>query len=164
MSRETFLTLLRWLIGLVLLVTAWWLATQDHEEDPIDITRLVLGACAFLVGIAFLWTTIFHLATRPFFILIDQIFSPGGQLERPVLNLKLPAHYLNEARYDEALAEYRKILRFYPDETEAYEKAIWLETAVYERPHEAARLLRRAKRRRLTLDERFILLAGGKRE
>jgi len=164
MSRETLLILLRWFIGLALLVAAWWLATQNQEEDPIDITRLILGAIAFLVGVSLLWTTIFYLATRPFVSFVDQVFSPGGKLERPVLNLKLPAHYLNEARYDEALAEYHKILKYYPDEPEAYEKAIWLESSIYERPREAAKLLRRAKRRRLRLDERFVLLAGGKRE
>ncbi len=101
----------------------------------------------------------FYLATRPLMAVIDGIFLPGGRLEKPVLNLKLPAHYLDEARYEEALKEYRQILKHYPDETEAYEKSIWLEAAVFKRPAAARALLKRAKRRRLVLDPMMVSLA-----
>ncbi len=156
MSRDLLLALVRWLVGLVLLGLAWYLVIPQETEDPIDVPRLLLGAAAFVAGIAMLWPMILHLATKPLLRMVDSLFSPGGRLEKPILNLKLPAHYVNEGRYEEALAEYRKILRAHPGEAEAYEKAIWLEAEVFQRRGEAMKLLRRAKRRRVELDERVV--------
>jgi tetratricopeptide (TPR) repeat protein len=88
---------------------------------------------------------------------VDLIFSPGGRLEKPVLNLKLPAHYLKEGRYGEALAEYRRILKHHPDETEAWEKAIWLESRIFGRTAAAAKLERAARRRGLRPDPGSVI-------
>jgi tetratricopeptide (TPR) repeat protein len=153
---------LRWIGGLALLWTAWRL--KPDEIDPQNVHRLILGALAFLVGGGLLWPEIFRVATKPFLLLIDQVFFPGGKLERPFLNLKLPAHYIDEGRYEEALEEYLKILKHYPDEKEAYERAIWLLGGVFKRSGEASKLLRRAKRRGLALDEAITRLAewGGR--
>jgi tetratricopeptide (TPR) repeat protein len=147
----------RWLVGVGLLGLAWHWGTT--EQEPINVMRLLLAAFTFFAGVAVMWKPIFYFATRPFLAVIDGIFLPGGRLEKPVLNLKLPAHYLDEARYEEALEEYRQILKHYPDETEAYEKSIWLEAAVFKRPVAARALLKRAKRRRLVLDPMMVSLA-----
>jgi hypothetical protein len=149
-------TLVRWLFGIGFLGLSFWCTTTGYEQG--DHLKVLLGVGLLIPGFGCLWKTIFHLATRPFMMMIDSIFFPGGKLSKPVLNLKLPAHYINESRYDEALLEYRRILKHYPDEVEAYEKAIWLQLDVFANPSEAERLLRRARRRRLTLDERIIRL------
>jgi len=156
MFQTALATLLRCGIGLTLLGLAWHLVSTG--QDPLDVPRLLLAATAFLAGIASVWDLVFRLATRPFLLFIDLVFSPGGHFRKPVLNLKLPAHYLKEGRHEEALAEYRKILTHHPREPEAYEKAIWLEASVFGRNAEASKLLRRAKRRGLTLDERIVRL------
>ncbi len=161
MSSNAFSTVLRWIVGGASLWSAWYLATQGQEE-AIDLPRVLLGAGAFLVGIVLLWPTLFHLATRPFLSLIDLVFAPGGRLGKPVLNLKLPMHYLNEERYDEASAEYLKILKHYPQEPEAYEKMIWIESQIRRRPKEAMKWLRQAKRRKVALDERIVRIAEWK--
>lgn len=158
MSSHAFFTVLRWIAGGALLWGAWYLATQGQEE-AIDLPRILLGAAAFLVGMILLWPTLFHVATRPFLSLIDLVFSPGERLGKPLLNLKLPMHYLNEERYDEAAAEYLKILKHYPREAEAYEKMIWIESQIRRRPKEAIKWLRRAKRRKVALDERIVRMA-----
>lgn len=147
----------RWLVGIGLLGLAWHWGTK--EQDPIDWKRLLQAALTFFGGVAVMWRPIFYLATRPLMALVDGIFLPGGRLEKPLLNLKLPAHYLEEARYDEALAEYQQILKHYPDETEAYERSIWLEAAVFKRPGKARAVLKKAKRRRLILDPLMVSLA-----
>ena len=103
---------------------------------------------------AFLWTMLFMLATKPLMLLVDLIFSPGGRLEKPILNLKLPEHYLKEGRYEEALAEYRRILKHHPGETEAWEKAIWLESRIFGRTAAAAKLERTARRHGLRSGQR----------
>ena len=109
MNGSVILTLLRLLAGAGLLWLAWDLGTQ--QQDPVNPPRLLLSAAAFLGAIALLWANLFRLATKPLMLFIDLVFSPGGRLEKPVLNLKLPAHYLNEKRHEEALAEDHPSLR-----------------------------------------------------
>ncbi len=156
MSGSILLAVLRWVVATGLLWTAWHFATTGQE--PTNLERLLIAAAAFLGAFVLLWNPLIRLATKPLLALIDLVFSPGGRLERPLLNLKLPAHYLNEGRYDEALAEYRKILRHYPHEIEAYEKAIWILCRISNRPDEAMKLIRRARRRGVPLDDRIARL------
>ena len=156
MSPSATLTVIRRILGVLCLFLAWRWGTQD--QDPLDVSRLVAAIGAFLVGAVLLWSMVFDLATRPLFALVDLVFFPGGKFSRPVLNLKLPEYYVNEGRYAEALAEYRKIMRHHPDEAEAYERAIWIVQSVMQQPREAARLLRRARRRRLQLDPHIVSL------
>lgn len=153
----TLPSLLRWTAGAAFFMLAWRLVPR--ELGPSNVHRLMLAGLAFVVGGILLWPMIFRIATKPFFLLVDQVFFPGGRLERPVLNLKLPAYYVEQGRYEEALEEYRKILKHYPGEAEAYERAIWLLAAVFKRDGEALKLLRRAERRGLALDGDIVRLA-----
>lgn len=152
-----FFLFLRWILAAALLAAAWQLVSVEPDDEGGH--RFLLAGLLFLVAAALLWSYVFRLATRPFFNLIDLVFLPGGRLERPMLNLKLPAHYIEQGRYEEALEEYTKILRHHPDEVEAYEKAIWLWAAVFKRSEKAAAVLRKAERRRLVIDEAMVRLA-----
>ena len=156
MLRDHQGTLIRWIFGVGFLGLSFRCATTGYNRP--DFVLLLIGVLFLVIGIVFLWKTIFHVATRPLMLLVDSIFFPGGELPKPVLNLKLPAYYLNEGRFDEALIEYRKILKYYPDEVEAYEKTIWLYLTVFKEPREAEKLLRRAKRRHLALHQGISLL------
>lgn len=159
MTRESLKTTIRWLlaIGLFVFAVRKILPMRDLEADA-DPTPLVIAALASLLGAALIWADVFRLATLPLTALIDALIFPRTKLSRPVLNLKLPAHYLNQGRYEEALAEYRIILKHHPDEAEAYEKAIWLEASIFHRPAAAEKLLRRAARRGIELDERLGMM------
>lgn len=157
MMWDGVFNLTRWLAGIGLLGLAYHWGVK--MQDPIDPVALLIGIFCFFAGVVMMWKPIFFVVTRPFMAFIDAIFFPGGPIEKPVLNLKLPAHYLDEARYEEALAEYRQILKHYPDEAEAYEKAIWLEAAVFKDAAAAKSLLKRAKRRHLVLDPAIVSLA-----
>ncbi|HQZ26910.1 MAG TPA: hypothetical protein PK648_02080 [Verrucomicrobiales bacterium] len=152
MLREYQGTLIRWLFGVGFLGLSYRLATVGYLHT--DFAEVLAGVLCFVIGICFLWETIFHIATRPLTKMVDSLFFPGGKLSRPVLNLKLPAYYINEGRYEEALSEYQKILKYYPDEPEPYEKAIWLYLDVFASPREARKLHRRAKRRKISIDDR----------
>lgn len=154
MLRDYFSSIIRWLFGVGLLGLSYHFATTGYEN--MQFGRILSGAGLFVAGILFLWKTIFHLATRPLTRLVDSLFFPGGKLGKPLLNLKLPAYYINEGRYEEALTEYRKILKHYPDEIEAYEKTIWLLHDVFQDTGAAEKLIRQAKRRNLALDERVV--------
>lgn len=146
--------ILRWLAGIGFWGLALFLAKSSYDRG--DLSRLFLVAVPlFACGFAILWRPIFDLATRPLVWMIDAVFFPGGRLEKPMLNLKLPSYYLNQERYSEARAEYWKIIRHHPDETEAYEKLIWLALEIFEDPREAEKVLRKARKRNLALDGNY---------
>lgn len=153
MIWHRILSVLRLLIGLGLVWTAWIFAIQEQGEI-LDVMRLLIGMLLFLLGAAFLWSTLFRLVMKPFTWFIDLVFFPAGRLEKPILNLQLPAHYVKQERYDEALDEYHKIIRYHPQVQEAYERAIWLEVTVFQRPRRAKKLMRQARRNGVPLENR----------
>jgi len=161
MWREIQGAIIRWLFGLGFLGASFWCVQHAYRsEATIDFGSLLLALLLFLLGVVAIWKTVFDLATRPFMMLIDSIFFPGGKLAKPTLNLKLPDYYVREGRYDDALREYRRILKHHPDEVEAYEQAIWLHATIFDEPEEARKLLRRAKRRHLALDDRAVRMVS----
>ena len=155
MSQEFTRVVFRWIFGISFLGLAFWAATVGYR---IENYSLMFGSVPlFIVGIGIVWKQLFALAVQPLMLFIESIYLPGGKLSKPVLNLKLPAYYFNEGRYSEALEEYRKVLKYYPDEIEAYERLIWLHSEIFDEIGEARKLIRKAKRRHLVLDERVIL-------
>lgn len=129
-----------------------YLAKAGYESQLFHI--MFLGAPVFVLGVIIIWKPLFRLITHPIHLLIDSIFFPGGSLDKPLLNLKLPAYYIEEQRFEEARTEYRRIIKHYPNETEAYENLIWLELEIFKDGSEAKRLLRKARRRHLTLNQK----------
>lgn len=154
MRDEIFGTVFRWTLGVLFFsIFGWFL---KHAYDNADVVWILLSIPFFILGALSFWKTIFYLLTRPFLLLIDSIFFPGGKLAKPVLNLKLPSYYINQERYTEALEEYTKILKHHPTAAEAYEKAIWLYLEIFDEPGNARKLLRKAKSRGVSLDERVV--------
>ncbi len=152
MTEDAQKTLYRWILGVALFGIALWLAKKGYHT--LNPTYMGLAVICFVIGLTAVWESLFAAATRPFMILIESILFPGTKLAKPILNLKLPAYYVNEGRYDEALAEYRKVLKYYPDEAEAYDGAIWLYVEIFEEPEEAQKLFNKASQRHLALDDR----------
>ncbi len=126
----------------------------EGEFRPFDTSGLVIGGLLLALGFFAIVTNVIQIATKPFVLLIDSIFFPGGKLSKPILNLKLPEFYLREGRYEEALDEYQKIMRHYPDETAAYEGAIDLLVNEFSDLNEAGKIHRKSQRRHLILLER----------
>lgn len=130
----------------------------------MELTLMVSSIPAFVIGVLAIWAPLFTLLTRPLIAMVDSLFFPGGKLDKPVLNLKLPAYLINEGRYTEAIGEYRRILKYYPDEVEAYEKSIWLYEEIFHEPEKARHLFKQAERRKIVLDERFKRLVEKRKE
>lgn len=150
MSQELHREILRWCAGIAFFGLALYCAKTGYVEERYSL--MVAGAPLFAIGLLIVWRPLFAIATRPLFLLIESIVFPGEKLSKPVLNLKLPAYYLEQERYTEARNEYWKIVRHHPDEVEAYEKLIWLALEVFDDRPEAERLLRKARRRHLVLE------------
>ncbi|MDF2375916.1 MAG: tetratricopeptide repeat protein [Verrucomicrobiales bacterium] len=162
MRHKILRTILRLLLSGGCFGFSFRAATTGYEKT--QLTLMLSSIPVFLIGVLIIWTPLFALLTRPFTAMVDSLFFPGGKLDKPVLNLKLPAYLINEGRYSEALEEYRQILKHYPEEVEAYEKSIWLYQDIFNEPEKARRILRQAERRHLVLDERFKRLLSLREE
>lgn len=139
----------RWLFALGCFGVAGWLVKSGI--DDVDVGRFLSAALVFALGAVSIFTDLISLATRPFTAFIDSVFFPGGKPAKPSLNLKLPEYYRREGRHEEALAEYRKILKHYPDEPEAYEGAIELLMEEFGDTGTARKIYRRSKKRKVEL-------------
>ena len=151
MLEEIQKTILRWILGIALFSIALWSAKKGYHN--LDPTLMFVAVMSFAAGLAAVWESLFAAVTRPLMILIESIIFPGTKFNKPTLNLKLPAYYVKEGRYNDALDEYRKVLKHYPDETKAYDEAIWLYTEIFEETEKALKLFNKAKRRNLVLND-----------
>lgn len=52
--------------------------------------------------------------------MFGNVIFPEQWNAKPGLSYTLPRHYMNEGRFEEAVAEYEKILRYYPEEKDAH--------------------------------------------
>ncbi len=150
--------IIRWLFGIGCLGTGIslvadavnWRPPVEDELAPIqgfEIGDLLLGMGLIVLGTVAIAPDLVRLAASPFNALVDAVFLPGGHADRPVLNLKLPAYYLREERFEEALEEYRKLIRYHPGEVEGWIGAIDLLATTFDEPRKAHRLYRKARRR-----------------
>ena len=154
MAKTVLTNIARWLAAIGCFGISYEWATNGYEAEKW--TLMLSAVPAFLLGVIFIWGPLFRFLTRPLTLWVDSLFFPGGKLSKPILNLKLPAYYIREERYEEALSEYQKIIHHHPDVAEAYEKAIWLHQHVFGQSDDARRLVRKAASRGVELDQRVV--------
>lgn len=162
MSQEIYQTVLRLIFASGCFGFSFWAATYGYRN--VHLALMVSSIPLFAIGVIAVWKPLFKLLTHPLIAMVDGLFFPGGKLEKPTLNLKLPAYFIREGRYTEALEEYQRILKHYPDEVEAYEKSIWLHCEIFGDTDRAVRLLKRAEKRHLAIDDCFRRLATRRNE
>ncbi len=86
-----------------------------------------VAAWPVLVSFALFLVTVFLIApetalraaewcARPF----TNILFPSDEFSKPPLSYKLARRYRDEHRWEEAATQYRKIIRYYPEEKDAY--------------------------------------------
>ena len=109
---------------------------------PVLVAMILL-----LCGVVLIVPELVKVFTWPLLAFIDSVFFPGGKASRPVLSYALPDFYVKEERYDEALEEYRKILRYYPKEARAYVGALELLVNEFGDKRAARELFDRARKR-----------------
>ncbi|MCB1065356.1 MAG: hypothetical protein KDN20_20875 [Verrucomicrobiae bacterium] len=124
---------------------------MEEEQLPlhngVQIGSIFLGITLIILAAVIVAPDLCRLAASPFTAMIDAIFLPGGRADKPDLNLRLPAFYLKEERFDDALAEYLKIIRYHPDEVEGWIGAIALWIDPFDEPEKARKLYEKAGRR-----------------
>ncbi|MES2706021.1 MAG: tetratricopeptide repeat protein [Verrucomicrobiota bacterium] len=99
----------RWLIAVFLIV---W------NADSGAILFASIFAAVLIVPEV---TTI---ASAGFTSFIDSLFFPGSREKKPPYTLKLARFYVQKQRWDDAEAEYARMLSFYPDQLEAWKESL----------------------------------------
>ncbi|MCB1230016.1 MAG: hypothetical protein KDN19_07115 [Verrucomicrobiae bacterium] len=116
-------------------------------HNDIAIGNLFLGFGFIIAGAIVIAPDIVRLAASPLLALIDSIFLPGQRGGKPDLNLKLPQFYREQCRYDDAMAEYRKIIRYYPEQVEGWIGAMELLVKIFDEPEAARKLYEKGRRK-----------------
>jgi tetratricopeptide (TPR) repeat protein len=111
--------LLRWApLGVVAFLS--WNPRAGEEPMHGHFTGLFLHwaisvLCAMLIAPEFS-----RMASSGLTAFIDAVFFPGGREAKPPYTLKLARFYVQKKRWDEAEAEYARMLSFHPDQPEAW--------------------------------------------
>ena len=111
----------------------------DYPEtlDAVNFFAGVFRPFILGTGAAFLIAPeLAQLASSGFTSFIDAVFFPGSREAKPPYTLKLARFYVENQRFDEAEAEYARMLSFYPDQPEAWHERLGL---AFQRPAPAER-------------------------
>jgi tetratricopeptide (TPR) repeat protein len=142
-----FGVILRWLLAGICVGAFIILMQRATVSDFVPAAAQVIFAMLALISSVFL---IIPETVKPFAALAGEcfgsIFFPNTRFQKPPLSYLLANLYFKEMRYEEAVEEYRKIIRYYPDESTAYLELI----SIYQLTGEtklAKKYLNRFKRR-----------------
>ncbi len=144
--------MVRWLVRWPLAIFCFWAAygffeSVRHTDAPGAMLPLVFGFLTVICGVACLVPDVLPFLARPFTGFIDSVYGTGPGRGRPPLNYNLARSYAARSRADEALEEYRRIMKNYPRELEPYEQSVILHLREYGDAEGAARVFRMGLRR-----------------
>ena len=118
-----------------------WMSGTFAEKLNLGGRWILAAACLLLVFQGGFFMALFMafliapevsiLSSSGFTSFIDAVFFPGGREAKPPFTLKLARFYAENQRFDEAEAEYIRMLSFYPDQPEAWEERLAL---AFQRP------------------------------
>lgn len=122
------------------------LPDQDPTRTP-NYYHLLRGIVFIMIGAGLVMPVALRLLAAPFHAMVDSIYAPRHPTDKPPMDLELPAFYEREKRFQEALDEYRKIIRYHPEKTPGWLGALRLLLAEFDDPDGAEALYRKANRR-----------------
>jgi hypothetical protein len=116
----------RWLLAAGCLLLSWKLMASVLRVDGFSLDALsaapsaIFSVASFVIAVFLMAPeTAFRAAevfSRPFVA----ILFPSEHFSRPPLNYRLARYYRDMKRWDDAARQYRKIIRYYPKERDAY--------------------------------------------
>ncbi len=112
-----YLALLRWAIGLWMI---WYSLRFIDEAVHYDPLNVFVAVSLLGMGGALISWELTKIVSQPLQWLIDFIYWPGGRDARPPLDYRLADHYRKTRDFESAVAEYSKIVHFYPQEVAAH--------------------------------------------
>ena len=123
----------RWVLTLLILSAAFGILDNSLIEfltfQPVLLAGLARFFSILVTGLLFVLLPVPEVTTfasAGFTGFIDAVFFPGGREKLPPYTLKLARFYVEKQRWDEAEAEYARMLSFYPDQPEAWQERLAL--------------------------------------
>ena len=116
---------IRWFLAAVCLLLSIKLMVSALIIDSVVAAPLVIASVFSFVAVVML--TAQETAVRGAEWVGRQfasIFYPSEEFSKPPLSYRLARHYRLERRFDDAIAQYRKIIRYYPKEVDAYQELL----------------------------------------
>lgn len=121
----------RWLLAVALLYGAYWFANRALLYEGFSALSYLLAFAVQLISSAILIAPeLAHCLGGIIFKPLVSIFLPDEKFFRPPLSYILARKYAQDKRYQDAVQEYLKIIKHYPDEREPYEEIIRIATFV----------------------------------
>ncbi len=116
---------LRWTLSAVSFIGFFLLMGKAFEISSFSSAAyMIYGFSALIISILFTVPETVIPLCEFFSRIFTSIIFPDDKFRKPMLTYILARRYAKEARYVEAIYEYRKIIHYYPDELEAYEELI----------------------------------------
>ncbi|MFT5468477.1 MAG: tetratricopeptide (TPR) repeat protein [Verrucomicrobiales bacterium] len=144
--------LLRRTFALALIAFGIWLAFPPRP--PI---AFIASLALFIVATGLLLKELLW----PFTWMVDAFFGTGaGEGGKPPLDLRLAQFYVKEGRFEEALEEYLRVMKFHPYVAETWEQAILMTAKVSPDRAKVDRLFRRALRKLRNLEDQAAIRAA----
>lgn len=111
----------RWIFALLSLLAGIWLMAAAFKINGIGAAgHIILSMIVFIQAILLVAPeTVFRVAewiSRPF----AELFFPSEEFKKPPLSYKMARRYASTRRFEEAAAEYEKIIHYHPQEHDAY--------------------------------------------
>ncbi|MDA0814580.1 MAG: tetratricopeptide repeat protein [Verrucomicrobia bacterium] len=101
----------------------WSLHATLSSPGPFDgnTAFAIAYASLALVGAAVLLAADFaRFISMPLLAFIENLYMPSGSTEKPPLSFRLGRFYAANGRFQDAEKDYRRMLRFYPEEPEGW--------------------------------------------
>lgn len=112
---------LRWFLAAGCLLASWALMSAALKMEGMDAAPHVIFSVLAFVNAVLLTAPETALRVAEWFgRLCSGIFFPSEEFSKPPLSYRLARRYRDEKRYEDAARQYRKIIRHYPDEADAY--------------------------------------------
>ena len=120
------LRIFRWLLA----IGAWIFGVFEFKSVLASgggftgVPALLFGFGAFITGLLLVSPEVVGPVSGFFADFFIDLIYPGARASKPALSYLLARRYHDQARLDESIAEYQKILHYYPKEKDAYRELL----------------------------------------
>jgi tetratricopeptide (TPR) repeat protein len=120
------LRIFRWLLA----IGAWIFCAFEFKAvlasggGITGVPALLFGFGSFIAGLLLVSPEIIVPVSGFFADLFIDVIYPGSRASKPALSYLLARRYHDQARLEESIAEYQKILHYYPKEKDAYRELL----------------------------------------
>jgi hypothetical protein len=118
---------IRWFLAACSLLLSVKMMVKALTVEGMGMADSIGAAFPLLVSLGSFLTTVFLIAPETAFRIAEwcsrpftAILFPSEHFNKPPLTYKLARRYRDEKRWDDAARQYRKIIRYYPKEADAY--------------------------------------------